>query len=164
MDLNPSTSDYVRAVLVPQGSVPRLVRRWATRPEQLDIDAAVTALWKLLTGELRLLRKTELRNRNEVVLAEGYQVDAEKVLVQPGGGRVRCATCQRVTTRTAPKGACVGYHCGGRTVEEPTDANNYDVWLMGRPFTMVTPEEHTARPTTGSGRAGPAARSGWPSS
>jgi len=164
LDLNPSTSDYVRAVLVPQGSVPRLVRRWATRPEQLDIDAAVTALWKLLTGELRLLRKTELRNRNEVVLAEGYQVDAEKVLVQPGGGRVRYATCQRVTTRTAPKGACVGYHCGGRTVEEPTDANNYDVWLMGRPFTMVTPEEHTARPTTGSGRAGPAARSGWPSS
>jgi hypothetical protein len=145
LDLNPSTNDYIRAVLVPQGSVPRLVRRWATRPEQLDADAAVTALWKLLTEELRLLRKTDLRNRNEVVLAEGYQVDAEKVLVRPGGGRVRCTTCQRVTTRTAPKGACVGYHCGGRTVEEPTDSGSYDVWLMGRPFTMVTPEEHTAQ-------------------
>lgn len=144
LDLS-STSDYVRAVLVPQGSVPRLVRRWATRPEQLDIDAAVTALWKLLSTELRLLRKTELRNRNEVVLAEGYQVDVEKVQVRPGGGRVRCMTCQRVTTRTAPKAACVGYHCGGKTVEEPTDAGNYDVWLMGRPFTMVTPEEHTAQ-------------------
>ena len=59
--------------------------------------------------------------------------------------RQRCTTCQRITTRPAPKAACTRHNCHGTTVAEQPDQENYDVWLMGRPFVMVSAEEHTAQ-------------------
>src|SRR5262249_14275132 len=56
-----------------------------------------------------------------------------------------CTTCQRLATRPAPRAACTRHNCAGTTVAQPPDAENYDVWLMGRPFTMVIAEEHTAQ-------------------
>jgi hypothetical protein len=147
LGLEPTDNSYVRSLLAQRGSsaVQALLRRWAARPEHLDVDAATTALWKLLTEELRLLRIVDLRSQRETLLAEAYQVDADKVVVGPSSERVRCTTCQRITTRTAPGAACTRHHCSGTTVAQPPDADNYDVWLMGQPFTMVTAEEHTAQ-------------------
>jgi len=147
LELEPKENDYVRSLLARRGSsaVQALLRRWASRPANLDVDAATSALWKVLTEELRLLRKTDLRSQRETLLAEAYQVDAEKVLVQPSNQRVRCTTCQRLATRPAPKNACTRHNCSGTTVSQPPDAENYDVWLMGRPFVMVSAEEHTAQ-------------------
>ena len=45
----------------------------------------------------------------------------------------------------APKTACTRHNCHGTTVAEQPDQENYDVWLMGRPFVMVAAEEHTAQ-------------------
>jgi hypothetical protein len=147
LELEPKDNDYVRSLLAQKGSsaVQALIRRWASRPDRLDVDAATACLWKLLTDELRLLRKVDLRSQRETPLAEAYQIDAEKVLVRPNKERVRCTTCQRITARTAPKAACTRHHCPGTTAVGTPDAENYDVWLMGRPFTMVNAEEHTAQ-------------------
>jgi ATP-dependent helicase YprA (DUF1998 family) len=147
LGLEPTDNDYVRSLLARRGSsaVQALLRRWASQPDRLDADAAATALWKLLTEELRLLRKIDIRSQRETLLAEAYQVDAEKVLVRASNQRVRCTTCQRLATRPAPRTACTRHNCSGATVAQPPDAENYDVWLMGRPFTMVNAEEHTAQ-------------------
>ena len=59
--------------------------------------------------------------------------------------RQRCTTCQRITTRPAPNVACTRHNCHGTTVAEKPDQEDYDVWLMGRPFVMVSAEEHTAQ-------------------
>ncbi len=147
LELEPKDNAYIRSLLAQRGAsaVQALIRRWASRPNQLDVNAATTCLWKLLTDEWRLLRKVDLRSQRETLLAEAYQIDAEKVLVHPNNERVRCTTCQRIAARPAPKAACTRYNCSGTTVAGTPDAENYDVWLMGRPFTMVTAEEHTAQ-------------------
>jgi hypothetical protein len=59
--------------------------------------------------------------------------------------RVRCTTCQRLATRRAPKDTCTRHNCHGTTTTEQPKKDNYDVWLMGRPFVMVSAEEHTAQ-------------------
>ena len=45
----------------------------------------------------------------------------------------------------APNATCTRHNCHGTTVAEQPDQENYDVWLMGRPFVMVSAEEHTAQ-------------------
>jgi len=147
LELEPKENDYLRSLLARKGAsaVQALVRRWSPRPEQLDVDVATERLWKLLTEELQLLTRVELRSQRETRLADGYQIDAEKVVVLPSQERVRCTTCQRVTARTSPRRVCTRHNCSGTTVAQKPDAENYDVWLMGRPFTMVTAEEHTAQ-------------------
>src|SRR5205085_11862831 len=130
LELEPKDNDYLRSLLAKRGSsaVQALIRRWATRPDQVDVDAATACLWKLLTEELRLLRKVDLRSQRETLLAEAYQIDAEKVLVRPNNERVRCTTCQRITARTAPKAVCTRHNCSAHTVAGVPDAENYDVW------------------------------------
>jgi hypothetical protein len=80
-----------------------------------------------------------------VVIGEAWQVAHDRILVERFDRRERCTTCQRVTTRKCPTGACVRYRCPGSTVTEDADTENYNVWLLGRPFTMVSAEEHTAQ-------------------
>jgi len=122
-----------------------LVKRWARHPNRLDIDAAVTMLWEFLTIDAKVLRKVTLRSQRETPLADVWQIDLERFVVQPSQVRERCTTCQRITTRKAPNSACTRYNCHGTTATEQPDQENYDVWLMGRPFEMVTAEEHTAQ-------------------
>ena len=74
-----------------------------------------------------------------------WQVDLEKFVVKPSQVKERCTTCQRITTQKAPNSACTRHNCHGTTVTEQPDQENYDVWLMERPFVMVTAEEHTAQ-------------------
>ena len=103
-------------------------------------------LWEFLTEEAKLLRKVD------APVPEG-DAAGRRVAGGPGAGswsgpsrvRERCTVCQRITTRTAPNAACTRHNCHGTTVTERPDEENYDVWLMGRPFVMVTAEEHTAQ-------------------
>src|SRR5262249_24912088 len=115
-------------------------------PDRLDVDAAATGLWELLTIETKLLSQLTLRSQKDRPLGRDvWQVNASKISVERIGHRDRCTTCQRVMTRQAPGRTCTRHNCQGQTVGETPDQENYDVWLMGRPFVMVSAEEHTAQ-------------------
>jgi hypothetical protein len=141
------TDKCARGLLAPRGAsaVQALVRKWARHPDRLDINAAVTMLWEFLTNDAKVLHKVTLRSQRETPLADVWQVDLEKFFVQSSQDKERCMTCQRITTRKAPNSVCTRHNCHGTTTTEQPDRENYDVWLMGRPFEMVTAEEHTAQ-------------------
>ena len=141
------TDKYARGLLARRGAsaVQALVKKWAAHPNRLDVNAAVTILWEFLTNDAKVLRKVTLRSQRETPLADVWQVDLEKFVVKPSQVKERCTTCQRITTQKAPNSACTRYNCHGTTVSEQPDQANYDVWLMQRPFIMVTAEEHTAQ-------------------
>jgi DEAD/DEAH box helicase/Helicase conserved C-terminal domain/Domain of unknown function (DUF1998) len=147
--LNPdSANKYARSVIAQKGAsaVQALFKKWAAKPNILDTDPAATILWKLLTEETKTLTRVTLRSQNEKPLAgDVWQVNMEKLMVEHYHVRERCTTCQRVVTRRAPQATCTRHNCHGKTRTEEPDKENYDVWLMGRPFTMVSAEEHTAQ-------------------
>jgi ATP-dependent helicase YprA (DUF1998 family) len=122
-----------------------LLRRVAAQPDILDIDAAISSLWDILKDDLKIVRKVGFQDTREQIIGEAFQLAHEKILVGIYCQKERCTTCQRVTTRKCPTSACVRYRCPGSTVTEPSDSENYDVWLMGKPFTMISAEEHTAQ-------------------
>jgi hypothetical protein len=141
------TDKYARGLLARRGAsaVQALLKKWAADSRTFDSDSATTALWELVTRDIRLLLKTTLRSATDKPLGDVWQVNAEKVRVEKSASRARCATCQRITTRSAPKNTCVRHNCQGTTATSEPDQENYDVWLMGRPFVMVSAEEHTAQ-------------------
>ncbi len=139
---------YARGILAQRGAsaVQALLKKWAVQTNTFDVDTAATALWALLTQEVKLLTKVTLRSQKETPLgSDVWQVNAEKLVVQQSQVKERCTTCQRIATRRAANTACTRHHCHGTTVTEKPDQENYDVWLMGRPFVMVSAEEHTAQ-------------------
>ena len=140
--------NYARGLLAQRGAsaVQALLKKWTSVPNTLDVDAATTMLWEFLTNEAKLLTKVTLRSQKENPLGgDVWQVNAEKLVVEKSQVRERCTTCQRLATRTAPNRACTRHNCHGTTVTQTPDQENYDVWLMGRPFVMVSAEEHTAQ-------------------
>ena len=142
------SNNYARCLIAQKGAsaVQALLKKWAANPNTLDVDAAATILWELLTKETKLLAKVTLRSQHDKPLAgDVWQVNSEKLVVEQCQSRHRCTTCQRITTRPAPNAACTRHNCHGTTVAEEPDQEDYDVWLMGRPFVMVSAEEHTAQ-------------------
>jgi ATP-dependent helicase YprA (DUF1998 family) len=140
--------NYARGLLAQRGAsaVQALLKKWTSVPTTLDVDAATTMLWEFLTKETKLLTKVTLRSQKENPLGgDVWQVNAEKLIVEKSQVRERCTTCQRLATRTAPNRACTRHNCHGTTITQTPDQENYDVWLMGRPFVMVSAEEHTAQ-------------------
>ena len=82
-----------------------LLKKWAADPKTLDVDAAATILWELLTKEAKVLAKVTLRSQQEKPLAgDVWQVNSEKLVVERSQSRQRCTTCQRIATRPRPKG------------------------------------------------------------
>jgi len=141
------TNKYATGLISERGttSVQALMKRVVHDPENADVDGMIEDLWDLLKDDLGLIRKVAIKSTREVVIGEAWQVVHSKIYVEKFDQRERCTTCQRVTTRKAPTAACVRYRCPGSTVTEAADTENYNVWLLGRPFTMVSAEEHTAQ-------------------
>ena len=142
------TDAYARGLLAQRGasSVQALLKKWTSKPRTFDVDAATTMLWEYLTTEIKVLTKVTLRSQKENPLgADVWQVNSEKLVVEKAQVRDRCTTCQRLATRAAPNRTCTRHNCHGFTVTQQPDQENYDVWLMGRPFVMVSAEEHTAQ-------------------
>ena len=142
------TNQYARGLLAQKGAsaVQALFKKWATSLNTFDPDVATAILWEFLTQEAKVLHKVTLRSQRETPLAgDVWQVYLEKLAVERCNVRERCTTCQRFTTRQAPKAVCTRHNCHGTTTTEQPKQNNYDVWLMGRPFVMVSAEEHTAQ-------------------
>ncbi len=148
LDLVSAKEDrYSQGLIAQRGAtaVQALVKKWSSRSDTVDVDASVRMLWAFLTDEAKVLRSVDLRSQRDNHLADVWQIDLEKLVVEPSRVKDRCTTCQRITTRHAPRAACTRHNCHGTTVTEQPDEENYDVWLMGRPFEMVTAEEHTAQ-------------------
>ncbi|WP_419555813.1 DEAD/DEAH box helicase [Planctellipticum variicoloris] len=142
------SNPYARGVIAQRGAsaIQALLKKWASDPRQLDVDLTAGVLWSLLVDELKILTRVTLRSQTERSLAaDVWQVNLEKLAVEPCQHRERCTTCQRIVTRRPPNGLCTRHNCHGTTATERPDEENYDVWLMGRPFTMVSAEEHTAQ-------------------
>jgi hypothetical protein len=142
------SNNYARCLIAQRGAsaVQALLKKWASDPEHLDVAAAATILWELLTKEARVLSKVTLRGQKDKPLAgDVWQVNSERLVVERSDARHRCTTCQRVATRSAPSATCTRHNCHGTTVAGQPDQEDYDVWLMGRPFVMVAAEEHTAQ-------------------
>ena len=137
---------YVKGVLAPRrrSGEQGLVSKWIISPE-VDIDAAVTELWRLLTEDLKLLSPVIISNSKGGFLAEAHQVDSEKVRISKEWSKHRCLKCQRIMPRSAPKNACTTYRCDSLTIHEQPDESNYDVAMMHKEFLAVNAEEHTAQ-------------------
>jgi ATP-dependent helicase YprA (DUF1998 family) len=142
-----TTNKFVTGLISENGTtaVQALMQRVVADPDTADINALIEELWDILKDDLGLIRRVGIQNTKDLVIGEAWQVVHDKIVVEKYAQKVRCTTCQRVTTRQAPNAACVRYRCPGSTVVETADPENYDVWLMGRPFTMVSAEEHTAQ-------------------
>ncbi len=139
---------YARGILAQRGAsaLQGLLKKWAANPNTFDPDAGATAVWEFLVQDAKVLSKLTLRSAKDKPLGRDvWQVNAEKVLVDRCDHRERCTTCQRIMTRQAPRTVCTRHNCHGTTVTQQPDQENYDVWLMGRPFAMVNAEEHTAQ-------------------
>lgn len=142
------TNQYARGLIAKRGAsaVQALLKKWAANPNTFDADAAAAILWEFLTQESKVLAKVTLRSQRDAPLAaDVWQVNLEKLAVVRCQKRERCTTCQRLATRSAPNATCTRHNCRGTTTSEQPDQENYDVWLMGRPFVMVSAEEHTAQ-------------------
>ncbi len=59
--------------------------------------------------------------------------------------RWRCTTCRRVHARPTPGSVCTKRFCRGTLIREEPPADDYNVALLERPFSMVLAEEHTAQ-------------------
>ncbi|HQX54184.1 MAG TPA: helicase-related protein, partial [Planctomycetaceae bacterium] len=142
-----TTNNFVTGVISQNGTtaVQALMKRVVADPDNTDVDALIEELWDILKDDLGLIRKVGIQNTKDLVIGEAWQVVHDRILAEKFSQKVRCVSCQRVTTRQAPNSACVRYRCPGSTVIEAADPENYDVWLLGRPFTMVSAEEHTAQ-------------------
>ena len=142
-----SQKRYARGLLARRGAsaVQALLKKWTSDDPNLDVKLAVSALWDLLKDDLKLIVPVTLRSQKDRILADVYQVDAERVLVAPQWIKHRCTTCQRVMPRQAPAETCSRHHCKGSTVQEEPRNDDYDVALMQKPFVMVSAEEHTAQ-------------------
>jgi hypothetical protein len=138
---------YSRGLIAPRGvsGVQALLKKWAGGRGSFDADAAATILWELLAEETAVLKKVTLRGQNDKVITDVWQINLERLAVEPRQLLVRCTTCQRIATRPAPRHTCSRHNCHGTTITGQPDQENYDVWLMGRPFVMVSAEEHTAQ-------------------
>jgi len=137
-----------RGLLAQRGAtaIQALLKKWTGKPATFDTDTATTALWESLTEKAKLLSKVTLRSQKETPLGRDvWQLNADKVVAEKSQQRQRCTTCQRITARQGPNAVCTRHHCQGTTVTEKPNQENYDVWLMDRPFVMVNPEEHTAQ-------------------
>ncbi len=139
---------YARSLIASNGAsaVQALFKKWAVNPNGVDINAAIEMMWEYLTKEAKVLHKVTLRSSLDRPLGgDVWQVQLEKLMVEKSQLRERCTTCQRIATRQAPKATCTRHNCHGTTITEQPKQNNYDVWLMERPFVMVSAEEHTAQ-------------------
>lgn len=136
---------WVRTVVSSRGRTGAVdfIRKWGVE----DPPAAAERIWELLRA-LDLLTPVKLVGGNDKALggsAGTHQVDASRVGMVRQSERYVCSVCRRVHSRPTPNGACSKTHCAGTVEAAPPPADDYNVSLLSRPFSMVTAEEHTAQ-------------------
>ena len=139
---------YVRGVVSSKGltAAEDLVKKWGVD----DVRGALEETWSALL-DLRLLTPAQLIGFGGRALpgtSGAMYVDGAKVGIVAQEQRWRCDTCQRIHSRLTPGKVCTKYRCTGHLVEDAIPADDYDVSILNRPFSMVLPEEHTGQVPT----------------
>lgn len=111
-------------------------------------DDFLQALWPFLSDTIKVLQPVTLVGAKQRALpgATGvYQVSAAKCGLVTHHERYRCTICQRVHTRSGPKGACTAMHCKGTLLREEPPIDDYDIAMLEQPFSMLMAQEHSAQ-------------------
>ena len=95
-------------------------------------------------GLLAAVRLKGSRGRPLPNVSGVYQVNADKLRLNPNRGVRRCRRCRRTTTRDLPHGRCPAWRCDGGLEWVREDGDNYDLHLLDGAYSMLRPEEHTA--------------------
>ena len=73
-----------------------------------------------------------------------YQVNADRLRLNPNRGVQRCRSCRRTTIREEPHDRCPAWLCDGVLEWVREDDDNYNLQLLDGAYSMLRPEEHTA--------------------
>ncbi len=127
-------------------AVLQVVRRWGVPKEHAA--PVVEELWKLLAERTKLLSPAVLTGSrgNALPGASGtFQVDADRLLLNPSRGLWRCSECRRAQVRRSPGDVCPSWHCHGTLAREDEPADDYDLSLLDGGVPMLRPREHSAQ-------------------
>lgn len=125
-------------------TIRQIVRKWGIPP--LEAESFVEELFAFLV-DAELLVPVKLkgaRGRPLPGVTGLYQVDADRLRLQPNRGVWRCRSCRRRTARRAPYSKCPAWRCQGELEFLREDPDNYDLQLLDQNYAMLRPEEHTA--------------------
>ncbi|MEI8172498.1 MAG: DEAD/DEAH box helicase [Deltaproteobacteria bacterium] len=121
-------------------------RRWGVPTD--DVDSFFEGLWQMLVDDIQLLAAVTLKGSRGNALpqcAGVYQIDTDKLRLEPHQGVYRCQTCRRVHLRTTPNDACMAWRCNGITVFGKENCDDYDLMVLDQSFVMLRPKEHSAQ-------------------
>lgn len=129
-------------------TIPRqAAKRWGVPAD--SVDAFFAALWRVLTEELGILvpvTLTGFRNTPLPNCTGAYQIDADKLRVEPHHGVYRCNTCRRRHLRPTPGDACLAWRCNeGLTALVEESPDDFNLMVLDQNFLMLQPREHSAQ-------------------
>jgi hypothetical protein len=125
-------------------TVRQIVKKWGVPAER--VEDVVEDLFAFLTDQ-RLLVPVQLKGSKGGALpnvSQVYQVDADRLRLQPYNGYYQCRSCRRRTTRRTVGMKCTAWRCDGDLEFLREDPDNYDLQLLDQGYSMLRPEEHTA--------------------
>ena len=122
----------------------QIARKWGLAAE--DIEPFLESLFDFLVdqGLLAPVRLKGARGRPLPNVHGVYQVNADRLRLNPNRGVNRCRSCRRTTTRDLPHDRCPAWRCDGVLEWVREDDDNYDLQLLDGAYSMLRPEEHTA--------------------
>ena len=122
----------------------QIAGKWGAAPDA--VEPLLESLFDFLVSA-KLLSPVRIKGSRDkpVPNVQGvYQVNADKLRLNPNKGVRRCRTCRRTTTRQVPGDRCPAWRCNGVLEWEPENEDNYDLQLLDGAYSMLRPEEHTA--------------------
>lgn len=125
-------------------TIGKVARQWGVDPENLD--EVLSSLFQALV-DVGLLTPVQLKGPKGRPLpgaSEVFQIDCDKVLLEPSNGVYRCAKCRRRYARRTPHMLCPAWRCSGALEWMPEDPENYDLAVLDGNYRLLQPAEHTA--------------------
>ena len=122
----------------------QIAKKWGAPSEA--VEPLLEGLFQFLVqlGMLTPVRLKGAKGRPLPNLEGIYQVNADKLRLNPNRGVKRCRSCRRTTTRDVPHDLCPAWRCEGVLEWVQEDADSYDLQLLDGTYSMLRPEEHTA--------------------
>lgn len=136
---------YIKSFRSEKGSsaIEEFVMKWGV--DDNLFDEFLSELWNFLTDNIGVLKKIQLRGRNDILESNVYQVDSDKIGIVVGEQRFKCNICQRIHTRLTPNKACTAWQCKGKLELDIPRDEDYNINMLKYPFSMVIAKEHSAQ-------------------